>query len=144
LVGGFFLGSQKVSFGIKYRAVFHSEGIPFVLSITLINLLPKSHNYDSKASYHYGHIPGRMSVFFGLNADESKRKRQVFAHTDEITTVEQDRKIWIDALYKIARPLIHNLAENTLHKNIPVGTKRKYDGVYSNLFRNCWMHIVGC
>jgi hypothetical protein len=61
-----------------------------------------------------------MSVFFGLNADASKRNRQVIAQTNEITTGEQDRKIWTDALYKIAWPVIHNLAENTLHKNMPV------------------------
>lgn len=39
-----------------------------------------------------------------------------------ITTGVYDREFWINSLYKIAYPVIHNLAEGTLRKNMPVET----------------------
>lgn len=38
----------------------------------------------------------------------------------EQTTGAQDREMWVKWLWKISYPVIHNLAEGTLHKNMPV------------------------
>lgn len=38
----------------------------------------------------------------------------------EVQTGKQDRAAWVQYLYKIAYPVIHNLAEGTLRKNMPV------------------------
>ena len=41
-------------------------------------------------------------------------------HQTKQTTGEQDRKYWYELLYKISYPVIHNLANSTLKKNMPV------------------------
>jgi len=38
----------------------------------------------------------------------------------------QDRTYWSDLLYKISYPVIHNLAEGTLKKNMPLETSENY------------------
>lgn len=47
------------------------------------------------------------------------KKKEVVA---EQTTGAQDRAQWVKWLWKISYPVIHNLAEGTLHKNMPVET----------------------
>ncbi|GAE15525.1 hypothetical protein JCM6292_1813 [Bacteroides pyogenes JCM 6292] len=54
---------------------------------------------------------------------QQKRKEKGRSEFSDGTT---DRKIWVDALYKIAFPVIHNLAEGTLSKNMPVETSPDY------------------
>lgn len=39
----------------------------------------------------------------------------------------QDREFWVQALHKIAYPVIHNLAEGTLRKNMPLETGANYN-----------------
>lgn len=43
------------------------------------------------------------------------------------TNGQQDRIFWVQTLYKIAHPVIHNLAEGTLHKNMPLETGPNYN-----------------
>ena len=39
---------------------------------------------------------------------------------DLVTTGLKDREYWVNLLYKIAYPVVHNLAEQTLKKNMPL------------------------
>lgn len=43
------------------------------------------------------------------------------------TNGQQDRRFWVKTLCKIARPVIHNLAEGTLRKNMPLETGPNYN-----------------
>lgn len=43
-------------------------------------------------------------------------------HAKTHNTGAQDRAIWVQHLWKISYPVIHNLAEGTLVKNMPVET----------------------
>jgi len=55
-------------------------------------------------------------------------------------TAEDDRAFWANLLYKIAYPVIHNLAEGTLRKNMPLEIPPIY---YSNVDKVCYMEAVG-
>ena len=52
-----------------------------------------------------------------VNAREKRGKNRM-----EQTTGAQDREQWVHWLWKIAYPVVHNLAEGTLHQNMPVET----------------------
>ncbi len=51
----------------------------------------------------------------------------------EQTTGAQDREQWVKWLWKISYPVIHNLAEGTLHQNMPIetpsGNPKGYDEI---------------
>lgn len=49
-------------------------------------------------------------------------KKKVKQETTQVTTGAQDREQWVKWLWKISYPVIHNLAEGTLHQNMPVET----------------------
>ncbi|TXH22578.1 MAG: DUF2264 domain-containing protein [Chitinophagaceae bacterium] len=49
-----------------------------------------------------------------------QKKRQSKPVQTTVNTGLQDRSTWVKYLYKIAYPVIHNLAENSLRKNMPV------------------------
>ncbi|SMO48865.1 DUF2264 domain-containing protein [Solitalea koreensis] len=51
------------------------------------------------------------------NATAQSKKSQ---NVKTITTGAQDREYWCNTLYKIAYPVVHNLAEGTLRKNMPI------------------------
>lgn len=53
-----------------------------------------------------------------LQAREKKNKKL----ETEQTTGAQDREQWVKWLWKISYPVIHNLAEGTLHQNMPIET----------------------
>jgi hypothetical protein len=55
------------------------------------------------------------SVCHLVNAQKSKAAAQPLP-----TTGAQDREFWVNTLYKIAYPVVHNLSEGTLRKNMPV------------------------
>lgn len=50
---------------------------------------------------------------------KGKKDKNVVA---EQTTGAQDREQWVKWLWKISYPVIHNLAEGTLHQNMPIET----------------------
>lgn len=50
---------------------------------------------------------------------KGKKGKNVVA---EQTTGAQDREQWVKWLWKISYPVIHNLAEGTLHQNMPIET----------------------
>ena len=49
---------------------------------------------------------------------QAKNKKE--KATQEVTTGAQDREQWVKWLWKIAYPVVHNLAEGTLHQNMPI------------------------
>lgn len=53
-----------------------------------------------------------------LQAREKKNKKSEAVQT----TGAQDREQWVKWLWKISYPVIHNLAEGTLHQNMPIET----------------------
>lgn len=55
-----------------------------------------------------------------LLAKSPKNKKSAKVQTSQVATGVQDREFWVNALYKISYPVIHNLAEGTLHQNMPV------------------------
>ena len=68
-------------------------------------------------------MPGSMQ------AREKKNKKTEI----EQTTGAQDREQWVKWLWKISYPVIHNLAEGTLHQNMPIetpsGNPKGYDEI---------------
>lgn len=64
-------------------------------------------------------IAAMMLPVSSLQAKSKKEK----AAKEQVTTGAQDRETWVKLLWKISYPVIHNLAENTLCKNMPVETR---------------------
>ena len=51
------------------------------------------------------------------------KSKKTHARQEQVqTTGAQDRAVWVQLLWKISYPVIHNLAEGTLHQNMPVET----------------------
>ena len=55
------------------------------------------------------------------------------AEEPQVATGVQDRAVWVNLLWKIAYPVIHNLAENTLHQNMPVESSNGNAGRYAEV-----------
>lgn len=72
-----------------------------------------------------------------LSAQKIKRKERV---TTWSTTGAQDRQVWVNSLYKIAYPVIHNLAEGTLKQNMPLETGPQY---YLQVKKVTYLEAVG-
>ena len=51
----------------------------------------------------------------GVQAKDKKKGKKNIPMTEIQTTGTQDRAIWVKLLWKISYPVIHNLAEGTLH-----------------------------
>lgn len=54
-----------------------------------------------------------------FSAAQAKGKKEK-AVKEQVTTGAQDRATWVKLLWKISYPVVHNLAEGTLHQNMPV------------------------
>lgn len=64
-----------------------------------------------------------------LPAASMQAKNKKEKAKQEVTTGAQDREQWVKWLWKISYPVIHNLAEGTLHRNMPIETPNgKPDG----------------
>lgn len=59
-----------------------------------------------------------FSAFIASTLPLQAREKKI--NKIEQTTGAQDREMWVKWLWKISYPVIHNLAEGTLHKNMPV------------------------
>ena len=53
---------------------------------------------------------------------QAKNKKNHVRQEQVQSTGAQDRAVWVQLLWKISYPVIHNLAEGTLHQNMPVET----------------------
>lgn len=61
------------------------------------------------------------NLFITTKTFAQKNQQDKNSVTKTITTTGlQDRQFWVNTLYKISYPVIHNLAEGTLRKNMPV------------------------
>ena len=64
---------------------------------------------------------------------QAKNKKDKAAKEQQTTTGAQDRAVWVELMWKIAYPVIHNLAENTLRQNMPIespsGNPKGYDEI---------------
>lgn len=58
-----------------------------------------------------------------VTAQKAKKKEQT---QTAIVTGQQDRLFWANTLYKIAYPVVHNLAEGTLKQNLPLELGPQY------------------
>ncbi|QNA42643.1 DUF2264 domain-containing protein [Lacibacter sediminis] len=58
-----------------------------------------------------------------VTAQKAKKKEQTQI---AIVTGQQDRLFWANTLYKIAYPVVHNLAEGTLKQNLPLELGPQY------------------
>ena len=69
----------------------------------------------------------------GGEALAQKKGAKKKAQTAQVTTGAEDRAKWVEWMWKISYPVIHNLAENTLVKNMPIesrsGQTKGYDEV---------------
>lgn len=71
-------------------------------------------------------LPGSMAM-------AQKKKAGKKAEATQVTTGAQDRAKWVEWMWKIAYPVVHNLANNTLVQNMPIesasGKTAGYDQV---------------
>ena len=70
-------------------------------------------------------------VLISISATAQKKQKTKSAET-AVNTGIQDRTAWVQYLYKIAYPVIHNLAEGTLRKNMPIEVP---PGLKDNFFK---------
>lgn len=63
----------------------------------------------------------------------AKSPKSKKSKTEQVATGAEDRAKWVKWMWKISYPVIHNLAENTLRKNMPIesrnGNPKGYDEV---------------
>ena len=84
-----------------------------------------------------------LCIFFGcLNVTglAQKQKKQTTIVLPVVPTGEQDREYVTNLLYRIAYPIVHNMAEGTLRKNLPL---EKGPGYYLNVLKVTHMEAVG-
>lgn len=83
-----------------------------------------------------------ISIFsFGvINAQKNKKTSSSVKSTEPISTGQQDRAFWCNTLYKIAWPVVHNLANETLKKNMPL---EQGDDYYLNVRSVTYLEAVG-
>ena len=70
-------------------------------------------------------------LMIGYSFIAEKKSRDLAAinlQKNKVTTGAQDRAYWSELLYKISYPVIHNLAEGTLKKNMPLEIPEDYNG----------------
>ena len=68
-----------------------------------------------------------LMVGYSFIAEKNSRGfTAINLQNNKVTTGAQDRAYWSDVLYKISYPVIHNLAEGTLKKNMPLEISEGY------------------
>ncbi|SMD14640.1 DUF2264 domain-containing protein [Pedobacter nyackensis] len=72
-----------------------------------------------------------LLMFFQFTSAQNKNR---------ITTGLEDREFWVKSLYKISYPVIHNLANETLKKNMPLAHNPDYG---LNLTKVTYLEAVG-
>lgn len=81
-----------------------------------------------------------FATCFSTNVIAQKKKNKAKTEEKTITTGAQDREYWSDLLYKMASPVIFNLANSTLKKNMPV---EKAPGYYLKAEKVTYLEAVG-
>lgn len=67
-----------------------------------------------------------LFALFAATPQVQAKQKKGQAKTEQVTTGAQDRAVWVSLLWKISYPVIHNLAEGTLRKNMPVEARGGY------------------
>lgn len=75
-----------------------------------------------------------------LPAQKGKSKEKKSENPEAITTGVQDREFWVNTLYKISYPVVHNLANETLKKNLPLELGPDY---YLQVKKVTYLEAVG-
>ena len=70
----------------------------------------------------------------------AQKKKVVKENTSAVSNGLQDREYWTNLLYKISYPVIHNLAEETLKKNMPLELAPDY---YLQAKKVAYLEAVG-
>lgn len=65
-------------------------------------------------------LPISFLLFNLISTYAAAQKKANIISNDTLIAGKQDRAYWVALLYKISYPVIHNLAEGTLKKNMPV------------------------
>jgi hypothetical protein len=73
-----------------------------------------------------------LSINFTYVTAQSAKNSKVKVQTT-VSTGSQDREFWVSTIYKIAYPVVHNLAEGTLRKNLPLEMGPGYGGSAENV-----------
>jgi hypothetical protein len=74
------------------------------------------------------------------NVSAQKNKNKSKGNQITATTGKQDREYWSQQLYKISYPVVHNLAEETLKKNMPLEVGPDY---YLQVKKVTYLEAVG-
>jgi hypothetical protein len=74
------------------------------------------------------------------NVSAQKNKNKSKGNQITATTGKQDREYWSQLLYKISYPVVHNLAEETLKKNMPLEVGPDY---YLQVKKVTYLEAVG-
>jgi hypothetical protein len=75
-----------------------------------------------------------------FHTQAQKKIRQTAEFTASVATGLQDREYWCNLLFKIAYPVVHNIAEGTLSKNLPLEKGPDY---YLNVQKVTYMEAIG-
>src|SRR6478609_10710132 len=68
-----------------------------------------------------------LTICLGYNAQAQKKKHKSSESGKTVTVSgQQDRVFWSDMLYKMASPVVLNLASGTLKKNMPLEKAPNY------------------
>lgn len=74
-----------------------------------------------------------MMLPVGVQAKNKKKEKKSTPITEIQTTGAQDRTTWVKLLWKISYPVIHNLAEGTLHQNMPIESRSGETAGYKDM-----------
>lgn len=80
-----------------------------------------------------------LVVFILFSAAAQKRKSAVTPQ-QVVATGQSDRAVWVKSLYKIAYPVIHNMAAGTLKQNLPLELGPQY---YLQVKKVTYLEAVG-
>lgn len=61
-----------------------------------------------------------LFLFISANKSVAQKRKKKTQEQPAVITGAQDRVFWVNTLYKIAYPVVHNLAEGTLKQNLPL------------------------
>ena len=81
-----------------------------------------------------------LFMLFAAQVSFAQKTKKKQPQQPVITTGLQDREFWVKTLYKIAYPVVHNLASETLKKNLPLELGPSY---YLQVKKVTYLEAVG-
>lgn len=77
-------------------------------------------------------LPFALLLFIATIAGEAAAQKKSVAVLKDTAAGQQDRAYWVALLKKIAYPVVHNLAQGTLKKNMPVVESPNYRSEFNS------------